>query len=64
MNNEKVRQKLNKWHEDNYKPELKRIASAIGIDNSYFIAFKTGKRTVSNDMLQKINRFIDTHSFN
>lgn len=61
MNNETVRQKFNEYLKNNFNPTLRIISDKIGIDVSYLVQWRLGKREISSDKLQLINNFIDTY---
>ena len=62
MSQDSVRRKFNKYLFDYKNPSLRLIAEEIGCTVQYITNWKNGKRSMSSEMLRKVNNFIDKYN--
>lgn len=62
MNNNSTRRKFNKYLFDYKNPSLRLIAEEIGCTLQYLTNWKNGKKDMSNEMLKKVDRFIEKYN--
>lgn len=63
MSQDSVRRKFNKYLFDYKNPSLRLIAEdEIGCTVQYLTNWKNGKKDMSNEMLKKVDRFIEKYN--
>ncbi|MBF7025944.1 helix-turn-helix domain-containing protein [Staphylococcus kloosii] len=60
--NERLRKEMKAFQETYFKPRLGLIATHLKIDRSYLTMWLNGHREVSDEMLDKIEKFLKEYN--
>ena len=54
MRQDNIREKFNKWLEDNDYPTIKRVCMKLDISPNYFTHWRMGRRNFNEETLKKV----------
>lgn len=57
--NNRVRDMYSKFYEQYYRPQMKLITKKMGVDYSHFAKWRAGKLDLTDNTLNKVERFLE-----
>lgn len=59
--NSKLREMYFKFYQQYYEPKMQLVTKAMGVDYSHFAKWKAGKVELSDEILDRIERFLNNN---